>query len=154
MTHWLGSTLNIKHHEQIKMLLMKWTLVVVDCYGRWLDFQPPLWASWWYWWLLDIDECWPGSCLAARFLSITLWLLTRHAESPSHVTWLETPEAPFPALSQSPGIMVYGERNWPINLFQNDRSPRRPPNVAARNPFSEVVTCTHRIKILEKILQV
>ena len=78
MTHWQGSTLNIKHHEHIKMLLMKWTLVVVDCYGRWLDFQPPLWASWWYYWLLDIDEWWPGGCLAARFLSITLRLIKRH----------------------------------------------------------------------------
>ena len=35
--------------------------------------------------------------------------------------------------------MVYGERNWPINLYQNDRSPRRPANVAARIPLSEVV---------------
>ena len=63
----------------------------------------------------------------------------RHAESPSQVTWLETPEAPFLAQSQSPGIMVYGKSYWPINLYQNDRSLRRPSNMAARIPLSEVV---------------
>ena len=103
--------------------------------------------------LMAFGYWWPGGCLAARFLSITQRLIKRHyrhaespsqvtwletpeapflARSPSQVTWLETPEAPFLARSQSPGIMMYGERNWPINLYQNDRSPRRPSNVAAR----------------------
>ena len=36
------------------------------------------------------------------------------------------------------GVMVYGERNWPINLYQNDRSPRRPSNVAARIPPQQI----------------
>ena len=33
---------------------------------------------------------------------------------------------------------MYGERNWPINLYQNDRSPRRPSNVAARIPPQQI----------------